>query len=601
MKKINLSNIPAQIRDAVLRFPVATMYCVALSAFDILVFEHISSCMEMFFRLNLLLPLGFMLALAICLFAEDFHWQGWRRYADVLTLPLLAMYYFTLPENPDNFIYTTEFYCYIIFCLAALTGLCTALWRSLAQPLLFWTYNIKIWSRALFATAYALIFVGSLCLALLAIGSLFEVGIQDRWYQHLFVFFCALFAPVFFAVGIPRKTGLTEEADKKHAILRVLGQYILLPVLLIYFLILSAYGLKIILAWQLPKGWVSGLALAYSTAGLLIYFLLHNLYITRGTKIAVLFGRWFFYSELPVIALLFVAIYRRTADYGITESRYYLWLAACWLLGVSLYMIFTKGKSFRPILVSLAVTALLSLAGPWSAFNVSDSSQMSRLMQLMTKNDLLQDGKYTCDTLKSIERADYKRMEDIICYFAKKGNALGLQPLFTLDVDSLVRKRGYRNVADYLLGKNIFIVETDAELSQSFTVEIAEDERKYIPVTGYDRLSHYTYFKWDTSEQALSEQDSALVRKIKTRKDGVIELYRYGVPYKTIRLPELIRQMPAIDRNTASGHSGNIRYQEDMSVEIDPNCKIIFVEIRCTRNDQSFDVDNAEMYILEKE
>ncbi|MDR1865470.1 MAG: DUF4153 domain-containing protein [Bacteroidales bacterium] len=599
MKKIKLSDIPAQIRDTVVRFPVAVFYCTALAAFDILMLEHIASCREMYVKLNLLLPLGFALALAVRLLAEDLHWSGWRRYADVLTLPLLAIYYFLLDDDFRYFFDAPDVYVYAVCCLAALTGLCTALWHSLAPPLMFWTYNIKIGTRALFAAAYALIFIGALCLALLTVGSLFEVRIHDRWYQWLVIFFCAFFAPVFFAVGVPRKNRLTDEPDNHHAVLHVLGQYVLLPVLLIYFLILSAYGLKIIIAWQLPKGWVSGLALAYSAAGLLIYFLLHRLYITGRTKIATLFGRWFFYSELPVVALLFVAIYRRTADYGITESRYYLWVAACWLLGVSLYMIFTKGKSFRPVLLSLAAAALLSVAGPWSAFSVSDCSQINRLRQLMTENDLLKDGKYVCDTLKPVKRADYSRMENITDYFVKKGNARRLQTLFTPDVDSLVREEG-RRISGILLGREESLDETGTEWLGSFTVELADSGKNHIPITGYRRLSHHNYLKWDANEPLASVQDSTIACKIKTRQNGVIELYRYGVPHKTISLPEVILQITAIDRETTVGH--NTLPREAMSAEIDPDCKIVFIEIQGVWNDhQPFELEFAEMYILEKE
>jgi hypothetical protein len=602
MKKINFSHLPAHVLKTVLRFPVATLCCVALCVIDILMIKDVrwTSYEEVFFKLNLLLPLGFVLAIAVRMFAEDLRLRGWCSYADGLVIPLLAAYYFLLPESPNRFFDTPAVFYYAVFFLTALIGLCTAPCRRLAQPLLFWKYNVKIWSRAVFSGLCALIFIGGLCLALRAIEALFEVHIQEEWYQYILLLFCSLFASLFFAAGIPVLSQWTGDADKNYQVSRVLGQYVLLPILLVYFLILLAYGGRMLWLWELPKGWVSGLALAYSAAGLLIYFLLHNLYVTRSTKIAILFGRWFFYSELPVVALLGVAIFRRTSDYGITESRYYLWLAACWLLGVSLYMIFTKGKSFRPVLVSLAAAALLSVVGPWSAFNVSDSSQMRRLQQLMTKNDLLHDGKYVHDSLNSVTPADYNEMENILYYFAKKGNARRLQPLFTPDVDSLVREES-RSIAivDALLGGRAPAAETSAESRMSFTIEITDNEKNNIPITGYDRLFSYSYREWYADDETLSAQDSTFACKIKTRKNGVMELYRYGTLYKTISLPNVIRQITAVDWDDIQDDTFPA---DSLSVIIDPHCKIIFTEIQGTHNNrQPLELVAAEMYILEKE
>jgi hypothetical protein len=601
MKKNNFSHLPAQVVKTVLRFPVTTLFCVALFIVNILAIEYVcwdaewDACEDVYYKCYLLLPLGIVLSMAVRVFTEDIGLRGWRSAADVLVVPLLAVYYVLLPVRPHDFLYTSDVYYYVVFCLTALIGLCCAPYRRIAQPRQFWQYNIKIWGRVLFSAFYATIFFAGINLALLAIGALFEVHIQEKWYQYNALFFYVLFASLFFAAGLPVPAQMTGETDKNYPVPRVLGQYILLPILLIYFLILMAYGGRILLLWQLPKGLVSGLALAYSAAGLLIYFLLHHLYVARDTRIATLFGRWFFYSELPVVALLGIAIFRRTSDYGMTESRYYLWLAVAWLLGLSLYMIFTKGKSFRPVLLSLAAAALLSVVGPWSAFNVSESSQMRRLQQLMTKNDLLQDGKYVCDSLKPVSQADYDEMEDIIRYFAKKERAHRLQPLFTPDLDTLLLTRGY--IAQELFCDNLSVVE-ETVTPDAFTVEVDGGDGTHLAITGYDQLVRYNYYDWREDDDGLSADDSTFACKIKERPGGVLELYRYGTHYKSLSLPGIVRQITAVDWEQVQYETFPV---DSLSIVIDSQCKIIFTEIQGTRNYQRpFSIGYAEMYILEK-
>jgi hypothetical protein len=597
MKKINLSFISRQIGKTILRFPVATLCCVALCVIEILyindVYFDVSS--DPFFKLNLLLPLGFVLSIAVRLFMEDLDCRGWRSYADVLVIPLLALYYYLLPkENDFN---DTALICYVIFCLVAVIGLFIAPFRSLKQPSWFWVYNVKIWWRVLLSVICTAIFLGGSCLALVSIDALFDVNISDKWYQYLVIFWGILFASLFFAAGIPARSQRIKGEEKNYGILRVFGQFVLLPVLLLYLLILYTYGLKIIISWQLPEGWVSWLTIAYSVAGLFIYFLLHHFFIMKATKVATLFGRYFFYSELPIIALLFVAIIRRTIDYGITENRYFLWLGAFWLLGISLYMIFTKGKSFRPVFISLAVVALLSIMGPWSAFNVSDCSQMNRLKDLLAKNNMLQDGKYIYNS--SVSQSEAQEIKNIVFYFAKKGNAYHLQPLFTHNIDSLYQENGYyESVASALLDPlNTEKVGTENEY-RSFTISTNEYHEAPIPIAGYGELIVFIYFEGDVNNDSLTKEEATLAHVIKQRENGYIDIYHYGALYKTISLTDVVQQITAINWNDDVSDY-NIAMDE-MSVVIDSQYKIIFTEIQGSYRNQSPDIRYAKMYILDK-
>ncbi|MDR0605087.1 MAG: DUF4153 domain-containing protein [Bacteroidales bacterium] len=601
MKSINFSIILERMGRAILRFPVATLCCVALFAVEVLYINDVyfNDYRDLFFKLNLLLPLGVVLSIAVHLFTEELGWRGWRSYTDVIVIPLLGLYYILLP-NEKNVTDITAV-CYAIFCLIATIGVVVAPFRSLSQPSLFWVYNVKILWRILFSIICSLIFLGGFCLALVIIEDLFEADISEKWYLFFVFFWCILFAPLFFVAGIPLQSQRTEEQKNNYPILRILGQYVLLPILLLYLLILYAYGLKIIIHWQLPKGWVSWLMIAYSGLGLFVYFLLHNFFITKATKISTYFGRYFFYSELPVILLLFVAVIRRTADYGITENRYFLWLCAFWLLGISLFMIFTKGKSFRPVFISFAVVALLSIVGPWSAFNVSDHSQRNHLKDVMTKNNLLQNGK--CIDSASISTADYYEMRNILSYFGKKGNIRFLQPLFTSNIDSLYNLYGENDnigvIEDLMSKLTMDEDETETVHNASFIVRTSEYDEKYISIADYSQLIVCIYGQGYTNDDSLTAEEIALACVVKGKDKGYLEIYHYGVLYKRVSLADVVKQLTAIDWDDMPPYQ---MATEELSVIIDPQYKIIFTKIEGSYDDNlSPNIEYAEMYILYKD
>jgi hypothetical protein len=286
-----------------------------------------------------------------------------------------------------------------------------------------------------------------------------------------------------------------------------------------------------------------------------------------------------------------VAVYRRTADYGITENRYFLWLGAFWLLGVSLYMIFTKGKTFRSVLVSLACVALLSIVGPWSAFSVSECSQIHRLQKLLTKQEWLKAGTTPDDAQIRQAAKDYRQVREIREYFSSRGNTAPFSP----DIDDLCEK--YKN---WYESDDINIEDIEIEYAESVEspyFEIGTNEEQPLGISGYDRMLYYMYRAYQTDEDALAAEDSTLACKIKARPDSTIQLYHYGTLYETFSLPDVVRQIPGIDWDTVSG---DLTATEEMKVVINPRCAVVFTYLRGENIDQSLDIDYAVMYILEK-
>ncbi|MDR2361215.1 MAG: DUF4153 domain-containing protein [Prevotellaceae bacterium] len=598
MRRIIFAGFPAQVKESILRFPVALLCCLALCVIDFLFFEDFltEDSQDNILKFNLLLPLGFVLAVGLRIFAEDRRSRAWR-YAEWSVIPLLTLYFFLLPDGVYYSFehHPTQYVSYAVFCITALLFLCLAPFSGTKQPLLFWRYNLKIWGRALFSFLCADVFWIGLMIAIYSMQTLFDVDVHDAWFGHMCLFCFLMLGPLLFTSGIPRASEINKEPVWNYAVPRIVGQHILLPLLLVYLLILYAYGLKIAITWQLPDGWVSVLILAYSGGGLLVYFLLHFLYLTRKSKIARKFGAGFFYSELPLVALLVAAIFRRTADYGMTENRYYLWLMAGWLLGVSLYMICTRGKSLRAVFISFGALALLSLVGPWNAFNVSDCSQRNRLQTILAQNDLLHDGRYRPNTCRTINDDDAREARKVISYFRNKGNVSCLQPLFTVNVDSLYREHGAA-LSSHLLDLPAADGNDEKTIQRYFSLD--NKERKSVSIAGYDRFTMYEYYSWSTPD-CPAPKDSTVAWLICAREGGIIDLYRDDKLYKTVNLTEALQSLTTLDWD--DNQSSTSYTQDDFSVVIDRQCKLIFTELSAKLYDGKFILKDAELYILEKD
>src|SRR5690606_16068267 len=99
------------------------------------------------------------------------------------------------------------------------------------------------------------------------------------------------------------------------------------------------------------------------------------------------FSKLFFWLMAPLLVLLFVAIWVRVSEYGLTEMRYFIILMALWLTGITLYFILHRTPSIQIIPITLFAMVLLSTYGPQSAASLSKASQQSRLQRFIGQTD----------------------------------------------------------------------------------------------------------------------------------------------------------------------------------------------------------------------
>src|SRR5690606_23567360 len=258
----------------------------------------------------------------------------------------------------------------------------------------FWQYNKNLFVNFFLTLVFTGVLTGGVLLAILAVDNLFNVGFEENIYGQIFVSLLIFGSSFIFLLFNETGLDFLEKEGKYPVVLKFFTQYVLIPLLCIYVVILYFYSGKILINWELPRGWVSYLILAYSIVGILALLLVHPLKENTDKSWIGIFSKVFYFTLIPLIVLLFVAIFTRVLEYGYTEPRYYVLLLSIWLSAVVLYFIFRKSPSIKFIPISLFCFGTFALIFPYlNAFSVAKRSQKNQLEKILTQNNLLKNGK----------------------------------------------------------------------------------------------------------------------------------------------------------------------------------------------------------------
>ncbi len=279
----------------------------------------------------------------------------------------------------------------------------------------FWQYNRLLLQRFLLATVFAGVLYVGLSIALLALDNLLGMYIDGETYQTLFFLIFFFFHPLWFLGGVPSDLDALEHNHEYPRPLRIFSQYILLPLVSVYLLILSAYLVKVLVTWVWPSGWIGYLVSSVCTAGVLSILLLQPLRERRANRWVAVYCRGFYIAILPALIMLLLAVGKRVAQYGITENRYFILVLALWMTALAFAFSFSRRASPRIIPLSLFVVALVSSVGPWGAYQVSKSSQLGRLRAILERNELLAAGRLQ-PAVAPVNFEDSKELSALMSY-----------------------------------------------------------------------------------------------------------------------------------------------------------------------------------------
>jgi hypothetical protein len=421
------------VSDTFNRFPITMLLFFGLAALIIYRIEtpydriqHINVTLD---RLTGVMSLGVLLSLSIALLLERLGKEknlALKAGSFFLVGVVLSLYYLFLFPNTD------------MVPMTRLLLINIALFLSfffipfLPNRERFEIYVTNVITQ--FATsAFFTVVLGLGVMAILfAIQSLLYSDMDRRIYADTWVLAWLVFAPFHFLYNLPDST---QKFSLKHfnKVIKIMLLYIVLPVMAVYTLVLYTYFGKIIITQIWPKGIVSYLVVSYTAVGLAAIFLITPF---RGENRWVrVFTAVFTKAIFPLLVMMFISIGIRIGEFGFTENRYFILVIGIWSTLMMVFLNFSKGKNNTVLPVSLAIVALLTVVGPWSAFEVSKTSQINRFYQIAVKYDLIQEGKVVKNN-QAVSPRDQQEITGVLSYLDRSHDLSDLKYLpenFTMD------------------------------------------------------------------------------------------------------------------------------------------------------------------------
>ncbi|MDZ7808342.1 MAG: DUF4153 domain-containing protein [Gracilimonas sp.] len=440
--------------------------------------------------------LSISLFLAVTVFSESRKWERLKlQITRAATVLLLAVYYWFLPEDfePSG---SEVFYRYLLFFLASHLFVSFAPYLGDKSVKDFWAYNKTLFLRILLSILYVGVLFGGLSIAIYSLEVLLEFNIAGKRYGQLAIFLIGIFGTWFFLAGVPHSDHLTDEERAYPKGLRIFVQYVLIPLIVVYILILYLYMGKILIEWQWPIGWVAHLVLNFSIAGILGLLLLYPIQDEEDHKWVHLFSRGYYLALIPLIVLLMFSIWVRISEYGITVNRYYVATLAVWLTGLVIYFLISKMKDIRIIPISLFLITILISFGPLGAFAVSERSQLGRLEENFEKHGLLSESGTIMKADNEIPFKDRKEISSGINYLLDLKGVESIQPYFGQDLKEVLENKDSMNVVSDaqaitdLIGIDyVNNWEMKGERSEEFAIfQYQKSRMASVPLDGFD---HY--------------------------------------------------------------------------------------------------------------
>lgn len=416
LKLPSIDTLWTSLRNILLRFPLQSLIALfAMSLWLSIADNYAGDSVNIIHKLVALSIVAFTVSLSIALFAES------RNFSFLLSICIQA-FFIASSYSIAFFIYPEYFRTDVLkIILLILAGHLTVSFSAYINrsSLSFWNFNKTLFLRFFTSILFSAVLYIGLAIALFSIESLFQFDFDGDVYYKLFIIIAAGFNTLFFLDGIPSNLTELPEVNEYPKALKIFTQYVLIPLLTIYLAILLVYELKIVSSMQLPDGMVSILIMGYSVFGLLSYLLIYP--ISKGSKPGWItqFSKLFFWFMLPLLILLFVAIFVRIKDYGVTESRYFIVILAIWLAGITIYFIVKKEPDIKIVPISIFIATILTIVGPQSASSISRKSQQFRLTQYIQSE------------------VQKEQKVSIINYLVRFHGLTALEPLVTQNVSAI--------------------------------------------------------------------------------------------------------------------------------------------------------------------
>ena len=359
------------------RFPLASLSAFIFTIiFIVLANNHyhtLSSNEIIASKVSFVLTLAFVLFIAL-------HLLSYRRIFSFIGILLIIGYYSILPSNIDHAtasIFTRHLLLILAFLLMIIWV--PFIGKKSDNPS-FWQWTQSIIFSLITASFFGLVVWISSTGAMYAVKTLFNFDINSVRYVQVALFSFGLVSTLYFLSQIP-KHPLFLEVRPYSKVKRTFAKLILGTIAVVYFLILYSYSAKILLTQTWPSSTVSWIIVAFTLVVIVGFFF----WTPFLNKKSTLLQRFIWLAIFLQTIMLGTALYIRIMEYGITYNRYLIGIYGLWLALMSLYFILFGKAQQKWLFFFASVLILVSQFGSYSAQNITQKSQESRLAKLIAE------------------------------------------------------------------------------------------------------------------------------------------------------------------------------------------------------------------------
>ena len=410
MKLPSLDQLVRSAASVLRRFPevVACALVAGLAAVDAVGSETFGFSARLAFTSTLGLPLFITLTLV----SERRGWAPRLRWlAAALGTALLVFLYYRLRLWDDEALGQRWGHLVLTFHLAV----SVVPYLGFTASHGFWQYNRVLFFRFLLATLYSGVLFAGLSLALAAIDNLLGVDVPDLHYPRLFFLIAFFFHPVHFLAGVPDDFEELERSRYYPGALRVLSQFVMLPLVAVYVTILLLYLGRIVVTGTWPSGWTGYLVSSLAVAGIFSLLVAYPERIAGGREWLDRYALAFWIAIVPASVMVLLALWQRIEQYGMTERRYLLGVLAVWLGATALHRVITRSRGIKGIPLTLTVIGAVTFVGPWSAYAAAERSQAGRVEEILAAHGGLVEGRVGADTVE-MPFDEWEQVEEVVGY-----------------------------------------------------------------------------------------------------------------------------------------------------------------------------------------
>lgn len=382
----------------------------------------------------------------------------------------------------------------------------------------FWSFLWQLAHAAALAFLAVAIFCAGVSAILASLEYLFGVRIDNSLYGHVWSTGIGFVGPLFALSQIPLAFPAEDVPDPKDFVvagMRLLSDFVAVPLLAVYAALLHAYALKILFTGELPRGQIGWMVLSFGLAVLALRVIVDPFgpFARAPTR---LFLRWWAPPLVVPWVLLAIAVWQRIAAYDLTPERYALALFALFLallLAIQLWRPLRNDTRLIPALGALLL--LVTGIGPWGMVSLPARQQTVNLIEILNSVGATTGGRIADDLDLPMEEA--RRVNSIVRMLDEIHQLDRLRPLFAgRGDDPFLRNDDERQQAIIrLLG-----AEPSREaVSADGSFWIGPATASAIAIEGYDLV--LPFLNWTLGQPATEVSSGGLVFRVDTAEDGL--------------------------------------------------------------------------------